>query len=309
MATPSISTNFGDLLDSRFQRIFEEQKGREQLSDMIPSLFSMPTVSKTNDTVKWSNIGAFGDFGSFSGTVDYDDVNQGYDVTQTHVEFASGFQVERKLFDDDMYNIMDQRPSGLATAAVRTRQKHAARVFNNAFSVDTFFYTHTEGVPLCSNSHTSTAAGTDTSTGFDNLATSALSATALAANRVQMVDFRDDRGNKFAIVPDTIIIPPALYDVAFEIVASTGRPDTAENNRNVHEGAYKVLEWNYLTDNNNWFLCDSTMQKQHLHWVDRMPLEFAYAEDLDTITAKWRAYMRYSSSHDDWRWLMGNQVS
>jgi len=308
MPVPAISTAFGDLLDPRFQRIFNEQTDREQDKDMIPMLFGSPSDNGRAD-MRWSSTGAFGDFSQFTGNVDYDSVSQGYDVTQTHVEFSSGFQIERKLFDDDQYNIMDQKPAGLATAALRTRQKHAARIFNNAFSVDSFFYNNTEGVSLCSNTHTSNATGADTSNGFDNLVTTALSATALAAARIQFRGFRDDRGNRYDAMPDEIIIPPDLYDVGFEIIKSSGKPDTAENNRNVHEGAYKIIEWNYLTDTNNWFLSDSSTRKQFLNWVDRVPLEFAYAEDLDTIIAKWRAYMRYSNVWTDWRFILGAQVS
>ena len=47
----------------------------------------------------------------------------------------------------------------LAQAANRTRQKHAARVFVNAASVDTFFYRNTENVALVSDSHTTTSGG------------------------------------------------------------------------------------------------------------------------------------------------------
>jgi hypothetical protein len=258
--------------------------------------------------MRWSSVGAFGDFAPFTGNVTYDDMAQGYDVIQTHIEFASGFQVERKLYDDDQYNIMDKRPAGLATAAMRTRQKHAARIFNNMASVDTLFSVNSEGVPLCSTGHLTNADGVDTSTGFNNLSTTALSATSLAAARIKFRNFRDDRGNRYNSIPDEIIIPPDLYDVAFEIIKSAGKPDTPNNNRNVHEGVYTVIEWNYLTDTNNWFLDDSTQRKQHLHWVDRVALEFAYAEDLDTIIAKWRAYMRYSPSWDDWRWILGSNV-
>lgn len=308
MPSPAISTQFGDLLDLRFQRIFDETKEREQLGDMIPTFFDMADDNGRAD-VRWSSVGSFGDFSQFTGTVDYDERSQGYDTTQTHVEFTSGFQVERKLFDDDQYNIMDQRPGGLAMSATRTRQKHASRVFNNGFSVDTFFYNNTEGLAMCSNSHTTTAAGVDTSAGFDNLVTTALSATAVAAARVQFVGFRDDRGNFMQSKPDQIIIPPDLYDVAFEIVKSRGKPDSAENNANVHESAYSVKEWIYLTDANNWFMADSGMMKRFLHWVDRVNLEFAFAEDLDTMIAKWRAYMRYSYARDDWRFILGAQVS
>lgn len=308
MPSPAISTAFGDILDPRFQRIFQENVDRAQLSDMIPTLFNSPADNGRAD-MRWSSVGAFGDFSQFTGNVAYDELNQGYDVTQTHIELASGFQVERKLYDDDQYNIMDQRPAGLAMAAMRTRQKHGARIFNNAFSVDSFFYSNSEGVAICSDSHTSTAEGADTSSGFDNLVTTALSATALAAARIQFRNFRDDRGNRFDAMPTEILIPPDLYDVAFEIVKSAGKPDTAENNRNVHEGSYKVIEWNYLTDTNNWFLMDGAARKLSLHWVDRVPLEFAYAEDLDTIIAKWRAYMRYSNVYTDWRFVLGANVS
>lgn len=308
MPSPAISTNFGDLLDPRFQRIWKETTDREQLKDVIPDLYG-DSVNNGRNTMQFSSVGAFGDFTPFSGTVDYDDLNQGYDVTATPLEFASGFQIERKLFDDDQFNVMDGRPSGLALAAMRTRQKHGLRIFNNAFSVDSFFYAHTEGVSLCNDAHTTTADGVNTATGFDNKITASLSATSLAAARIQFARFRDDRGNLMSVMPDEIWGPPDLYDVAWEIIKSTGKPNTADNNSNVHQGAYTWKETPYLTDTNNWFLCDSAQRKQHLFWIDRVPLEFAYAEDLDTIIAKWRAYMRYGMAYDLWQWVIGAQVA
>ena len=102
MATPAVSESFGDLLDVRFQDIFDNKV--EQLPDMLPTLFTFPADNGRSD-MRWSQVGAFGDFTEFTGTVNYDDVFQGYDVTATHVEWASGFQVERKLFDDDQRNL------------------------------------------------------------------------------------------------------------------------------------------------------------------------------------------------------------
>ena len=111
------------------------------------------------------------------------------------------------------------------------------------------------------------------------------------------------------INPDELWIPPDLFEIAYEIVASMGKVNTANNNRNVHEGAYKIFEWNYMSDANNWFLGDSALRKQSLFWVDRVSKEFAFAEDLVTILARWRGYMRYSNAHTDWRWTIGAQVS
>lgn len=306
MAMPHQSGAFGDLLDIRFQRIFFERF--KQLADMIPTLYNM-TPHNGRDVMSWSQIGALGDWSAFSGRVEYDSMTQGYDTQMTYVEFASGIQVTRQLFDDDQFNVMDRKPSGLATAAQRTRQKHAARPFNNAFSVDNYFFNATEGVATCSASHTTPAAGVSTATGFSNITTSALSATAVAAARINFVKFRDDRGNRMDVMPDEILIPPDLYETGYEIIQSSGKVDSANNNRNVHEGSYKLVEWNYLTDTNNWFLMDSSGRKENLIWSDRVPIEFAYAEDLDTIIAKWRGYMRYANAVPDWRWILGGSVS
>lgn len=304
---PMISTNFGDLLDPRFQEIFDNTMKYEQQDSMIGELYDM-VPHNGRDNMTWSEVGALGDWPAFTGTVTYDEMYQGYDTTVTYVEFASGIQVERKLFDDDQFHIMDQRPEELATSLVRTREKHAARGLNNAFGVDNYFSVNSEGVAMCSNSHTTTS-GASTAAGFDNLVTDALSATALTSAVTQQIGFRDDRANRINVVPDEIWIPQDLYDVAYEIVASMGKVDTAENNRNVHEGAYTIKRWRYLTDTNNWFLMDSRMRRRFMKWVDRIPSEFAYAEDIDTLVAKWRGYTRYAQGWINWRHALGAQVS
>lgn len=305
MPVPHQSTNFADLLDPRFEKIFFETY--DDLPDMLPTLFTF-APDNGRDSMMWSAVGTLGDWPQFEGTVTYDSQSQGYDVTATHVEFASGIQVERKLFDDDQFNIMDQKPRALARSANRTRQKDGARMLNNAFSIDSLFYSNSEGVALCSNSHTTTS-GASTTTGFDNLGTASLTATAVAAARISMVDFRGDRAERIGVVPTELWYPPNLYEQAFEIMKASGKVDTDLNNPNVHMGQYQGFEWNYLTDSNNWFLVDGALRKEHVHWVDRIPMEFAMAEELDTIIAKWRGYMRYSMAHTDWRWIFGSQVS
>ena len=306
MAVPSTSSNFGDLLDPVFQEIFNDEL--DMLPDMLPTLFTMPPLGQRGDSTKYSEVGAFDTFDEFTGSVNYDDVSQGYDVTATHLEYASGFQVERKLFDDDRHDIMNEKPSGLADAAVRTRQEHGAEVFNGAFSASSGFYSHSEGVALCSNSHTTTS-GASTSSGFDNLVTSALTHTAVTAARIQARGFRNDRGGRFSVNPDELWYPIDLADQASEIIKSPGRHDSADRTINVHEGNYTGRDWEYLSDTNNWFMMDSRQRKRMLYWLDRTPLEFAFAEDLDTIVAKWRAYMRYSWLWRNWRFVLGAQVS
>ena len=124
-----------------------------------------------------------------------------------------------------------------------------------------------------------------------------------------MRGFRDAAANLGDVEPDEILFPPDLYEIAFEINASQGKVDSAENNRNVHMGRYTMKEWIYLTDTNNWFLMDSSLRADSLKWVDSIPVEFAMAEDLDTLVAKWRLYMVYGNLHRDWRFILGANVS
>jgi hypothetical protein len=81
---PATSSAFGDLLDPRFQRIFHEQYN--QLPDMVPVMFGMEPHNG-RDSMKFGQVGAFGDWVEFTGNVSYDDLTQGFDTTMTYVEF------------------------------------------------------------------------------------------------------------------------------------------------------------------------------------------------------------------------------
>lgn len=95
---PAVSANFGDLIEPGLKKIFSEQYN--QIPEMRTTLFNVVTSDRAYE--KESSVGAFGDMPVFTGNISYDDVYQGYDVTYTHAEFAKGFKVERKLFDDDL---------------------------------------------------------------------------------------------------------------------------------------------------------------------------------------------------------------
>ena len=306
MPVPHVSTNFPDVLDPTFKRIFNDE--RDQLPDMLPEFYSFGDTGPRGDTSKWSGVGTLPDFSEFTGNLTYKSQSHAFDTVATHKEFAQGTQIERKLFDDEQHGTMNARPAAIATSAARTRQNHAAHMFTNAFSVDTAFYVNSEAVALCSNSHT-TNSGASTANGFDNLGTAALTAVAVQAARIQMRGFRGDQADRISIVPDELFIPPDLEEEGYEIIASAGKVDTANNNANIHQGRYRMTDWEYMTDTNNWFLSDSGMRRKHVHWTDRIPLEFAFVEDFDTIITKWRGYMVYGLAHTNWRWVFGSQVS
>ena len=296
--------SFADLLDPRFKRIWDERF--TNVPDSISDLYNV--IEGSLNTERFSNIGTTGDMPLFNGTVTYDDVFQGYDTTVTPLEYAQGIQVERKLIDDDQFAIIDQKPKALAGSLFRRRQIDAYRPFNNAFSVDNFFYNNTEGVAMCSNSHTTTS-GAPTTSGFDNLVTTSLTAVSLFAAYNQMRQFKGDRAEVIEVMPNELLIPTDLAEVAYEITKSQGKVDTANNNANYLYNKFSVKESLYLTDTNNWFLMDSRMRKDFgLIWVNRIKGEFGFIEDFDTLVGKWRAYCRHGNAHLEWRWVLGASV-
>ncbi len=297
MAT-ALREHFGYLLEPALRKIFYEVF--DQIPTMIPDLYNTQTTGNPYETDV--TIGTMGEFPLFEGTVEYDRPYQGYKKIYEFPEYAKGFRIERKLFDDDRYNEINKRPAGLAIAAARRREAHAAALFNNAFDTN---YTGPDDKALCVADHPSPAhSGTRS-----NLGTSALDHAALQATKNLMRGFTDDRGGKISVVPDTLLVPVDLEEKAWELIKSELKVDTAENNPNIHHGKYKLIVWDYLTDSSNWFLIDSRYAQLFLNWFDRMPLEVAMEEDFDTFVAKYRAYMRYECGWSDWVWIYGHNVA
>ena len=239
----------------------------------------------------------------FDGTIPYDDFKQQYRVSYSHKEWVKGIKIERKLVDDDLYSIINKRPAQLALVAKRTQEKHGSSVFNNAFNTSVF--AGGDGLALCAGLHTRVG----TTTTNSNVGTTALSATAVEAARLAMRALTDETDNLLIARGDTLLVPPALEEQAWEIVNATGKMDTADNNPNFNKGKYKIIVWDYLTDSNNWFMLDSKMMKMYLKWFNRIPTEFNKDKDFDTYIAKWSVYSRYSYGFSDWTWIRGYNVA
>lgn len=302
-----LSVNFADALSPLFEELNDEEYPRDE--SMIPKVFDMVGTNGRN-TMPFSNIGTLPNQQPFTGQVPFEEFFQGYDTVITPLEFAQGVTVEKKLFDDDQYEIFSGFPRQLRASDWRTRETYGARIFNMGFSADSFFYNNSEGVSLFSDSHTTTASGTSTSIGFDNKITSALSATAVRTARILARTFRGDRAEHMSVRPDVLLIPSDLYGVAHEIVESAGRPDDGTNASNVHAGKYEIWEWQYLDDasTTNWFLLDKKAMKDCLKWTDRVTAQFGSIEDFETLVAKYRCYSRYGNAWINWRFGVGAQV-
>lgn len=278
----------------------------------IPRLFSVMASSQASE--RFVGIGSMGieawDMYEQTRQVAEADFDQGYLKEYTHKTFAQTLRFERSLVDDDQYGIMvADRATHMGDSAWNKRESDAASIFNNAFTAGV--YAGPDGKALCATNHPRSP---NKSGSLSNKGTSALTADAVEATRIEMMTTQDDAGNVMSLNPDTLIVPPALMPTAGEIVGSPLDPASANNTANTSFGAYNVIVWNKLTDSNNWFMADSNRMRRNFKWFNRVPadgsVEITFQEGLSDATSyAYQAYMRYSYGFVDWRGIYGHEVT
>ena len=304
--------HFGKLLEPGLTEIFYEVYDQQPL--MYKDLFKI--VQTDNPYEEDVSIGTLGKFPDFEGVVEYDRPYEGYSVVYEFPEMAKGFRIERKLWDDERYDTINKKPAALAIEASRRQEEDAASIFNNAFDAS---YTGPDGKALIASDHPSKAyVDTGGSEGIeersnvivvDSVTNPKLSHKNLQGAKNLMRDIRNDRGNKISVVPDTLLVPPALEEEAWMLMESDKQIHTRDNNPNIHEGRYTLMVWDELSNDDAWFLISSNYKDMFLKWYERIPLEFEMEEEFDTLVAKFRGYMRYGAGWSDWIWIMGSDGS
>jgi len=294
----SLRTNFADLLTPGFRQIFSDKF--KEVPMVMDRLFHIETSEK--DSEKDSAVSGFGYavLTGEQGPIQYEDPVLGFNTTYVHLKYTKGFKVSREMYDDDLYGIMNKRPAALGRCMRRTAENQAALVFIRGFNTS---YLGGHSKPLFSTSHTRADGGTAqsnaSSTGITLNETNL--ETAIVASRGQL----DDKGMIIDIMPKVLLVPINLRKTAHLIVDSPLRQGTADNDANVYQNAFEIIDWIYLTSTTAWFLIDP--QNHELTWFWRRKPEFKNDELFDTEMAVYKSTMRLSRGWSDWRGVWGSQ--
>lgn len=299
-----ISENWADSLDPIVRQRFE--LGFSRRPSLIGTMYNVQNSERSYEQV--AGIGAVGidawNQWENSGTVGQGNRDMGYKATFTHREYPLEMKIQRKLLEDSNWPEITNMSIGMGDSAALKREVDAASVFNNAFSAS---FVGADGVALCSNSHPNSPSKTASTQ--DNNGTLALTKDNVKTVREAMMAFTDDNGNKVAVTPNVLLVPPALEDEALVISRSLLDPTSANNAINPQNGRFTVVTWHYLTDSNAWFMIDSMLMRMNLHWFNRSPLSIVPKVEDKTLVATWIAYQRYSFGFSDWKWIYGNNPS
>lgn len=266
-----------------------------------PELFEMETSDKAyEEEVEISGFSVLRQKDQGTAAT-YDTELQGSITRYTHVPYAGGYIVTYEELRDDLYEVVSKRrASALAFAGRQTEELIGASVFNNAFDTA---YAIGDGAAMISASHP-TLAGNQS-----NLLTTAadLSETAIEDLCIQIMQAKDYRGNKIALTPQCLAIPPAYWFDANRILGSVLQNDTANNAINVLKAQNMfpkgIVINHYFLSSTNWFIRTNAPNGLKFYWRDK-PM-FDTDNEFDTKNAKAMLYERFSAGCTDWRQIWG----
>ena len=294
-----VRENWPDLLLPILRKIFD--KHQKKMRDFLPVLYNMETSKKAQEfTLGVGSLGLMDEWGNSGGQVAYETIYRGFKMEYTHKKYSKGIRIERELLDDDLYSEIKKRVKTLTQSVYYTRQYYAASVFNNAFNSN---YTGPDEKPLCATDHPYSPSNSSTWENADSSLT--LNANNVEKVRNEMKRWKDDKGNLLAINPDTLIVPPNLRKAALVVADSEKEPSTSDNDVNIWKGSVDVIEYDFLTDPNAWFMVDRERMKTYLTWFDRRKAQLEQDKDFDTEAAKYKVINRFSFGWDDPTFIYG----
>lgn len=295
-ANTHISTDWSDLLLPGLRSVFYDQY--QAIAPQYDKIFKVDSMDKAQETDL--GMGAFQTWTervNETDNVEYQKIGQGLERTYIPKEFASGFAIGKRLYEDELYSIINKMPADLAEAGRTKVETDAATVLNNAFATTTIY----DSQYLIDSDHPYEGglAGTQS-----NLIEGALSDITLKEAITKMRGIKDNGGKLVVFQPDTLIVPPSLEWLAMELTKSAQKVGTADNDINTLAGRLKVFVYDYLTDSDAWFVTDSRKVGLKFYW--RIKPEFGKSTDSDNFVAKYNGRMRYAYGISDWRGIVGS---
>jgi hypothetical protein len=174
---------------------------------------------------------------------------QGASKTLSMLKYGMGISISEEAIADGKFDELADLMKKLARSAQESREIAFVNLFNNGFSTETT----PDGVSAFNSAHTMPSGGT-----FSNVLSVAsdLSESSLQTARYLFsTSFVGDTGIIYKMKPKKLLVHPANEAYAEELVGSSGKPDSNDNNLNsLLRHRIEVISSPHLTDEDAWFL-------------------------------------------------------
>lgn len=254
-------------LNVGFQTTF--QKALETATTSWQKVATLVPSSTSEETYGW--LGNFPKMKEWMGERQIQNMST-YDYTIKNKSFEMTVSVKRTDIEDDKI--------GIYTPMVQTLGQEAA-----VYPEEIVFDLLKDGSknrcydkkPFFSTDH---PAGKDGKSKASNKGTYQLTTDNYGLARAAMMSLKNDSEKSLKIVPNLLVVPPALEGVARQILFS----EQINGTTNIYKGSAELLVVPELAGNDTtWYLLDTSRPLKPLIWQERKPVKFT-ALDADTDT-------------------------
>ena len=237
-------------------------------------------------------------------SITYIDPVQSDKVTFVDDEFALGFQVSRRLVEDDQYGRANQNAKWLGRAARLTQEFLAGALLDDAFAGST--YTGLAAETLISATHSLL---NDAGTYSNRIAGNpSLSVTGYQAGLELMEAQVDHQGDPMPMIARRLLIDRTDEFTAIQLTKNANEPFTTDRNINAALNKQSISDYkllHYKTADGSWFIQDPNLHDMKFKF--RVRPQFGDDQDRGgTLAAKFWARQRILVYFFDQRGIIGS---
>ena len=221
--------------------------------------------------------------------------------TKTHnaVEYGLGFEITYEMWGRELYGIMDMMTKELRRSVDFRLEVGAHNWLNNGFV--TTNYTTFDAAALFSTAHVTLDGRTVSNRPATEIE---VGLTALQNMVIHFHGMTNERNIPEMRGPRQIVIPPAYLWTMREIMGSTHRPFSANNEINSilqEELTFMVSHYANTVNANAWYALASKDDHDGNFYIETRPI-FDYFDDPRTMNAVFTVYTSFEPSQaDEWR--------
>ncbi|NBH80377.1 head protein [Clostridiaceae bacterium] len=230
------------------------------LGDYKPLYPEIATVTpSTTDTETYAWLGDIPGMREWIGEREIQNITAS-EYTIQNKSYEATIGIDRDVIEDDRIRLWSSNISALAQNAAKNPDKLIFRLLAEGFTSKCF-----DGKPFFSDAHKT---GGKT---VSNMSHAKLSLDAYVAARASMMSLTNSKGEPLALVPDKLVVPPALEKEARDILVA----DFINGTKNTMQGTAKPLVAPQLAGHDSaWFLLCTTQPVKPLIYQERKKPKF-----------------------------------
>jgi hypothetical protein len=231
----------------------------------------------------------------------FDDPIQGGAQRYTHVTYALGFQVTLEMWEDDLYGTIKQVSQDFAGSIRQTIEVNAISTLVGSFTT----VTSIDGATLCNTAHPLLGGGSYSNRSATDIA---LSTTGIQEMLLLFEKMVNERGLIRRLVPRYLLTSVDKQFIAGEILHSSYKPYTGNNELNVFQGRLEPTVNHYLTSSGPWWVL-SERNEHTLKFYWRMQPRYQSQDDYNTLGANYSVAFRHSNGVTYWHGIAGSNAA